>query len=346
VNIVHFEDEPWDSGIASYALTLAAEQARRGHRVAVWGRSGSPVLAQAAELGLPTRGWGRPWLELGALRRALADFAPAIVDAHTGSSHALALALVPRGAALVRTRGDARAPRGGWLARVAAGRTAAFVAANSELKAGLEAVLPGARVRLVCQGLEGPDAAPPLPSEPILGVLARFDPVKGHAVVLEAAARLREDFPGLRVRCAGEGPERASLSRRLAALGLDGVVSLPGRVPDKWGFLAGCRLGLVASTGSEAVSRAALEWMAAGRPLIASRVGGLPDLVENGVTGLLVPPGDAAALAEAARSLLGDPRRLESFAAAARARWARLYSPSTFYESTQRVYDEATDLPH
>jgi len=345
LNIVHLEDESWDSGIAHYALTLAAEQARRGHRVAIWGARGSPVLAQAAALGLPARGWAEPWLELRSLRRELSAFKPDIVNAHTGSAHALALALAPRGAAVVRTRGDARPPKSGLFARLAARGTAAYIAANSSLRAQLEAAFPGKRVRLVTQGLEGPPAAAPLPAAPVVGMIARFDPVKGHEIVLDAAVRLKSAVPGLKIVCAGEGKIRERLGWQLKPMGLDAVISFPGRAADKWAFMASCRVGLVPSLGSEAVSRAALEWMAAGRPVIASRVGGLPDLVEHQVTGLLIPPGNAAALAETLRVLLADRPRLEAYGAAARDRWQRLFSPASFYEDTQRVYEEAAGLP-
>jgi glycosyltransferase involved in cell wall biosynthesis len=345
VNVVHLEDEPWDSGLAHYALTLAAEQLARGHAVAFWGRKGSPVLAQAQELGLPFRGYQNPWLELPALRRALAEFKPRVLNAHTGSAHALALALAPRGASVVRTRGDARAPQGGLLARLAAGRTAAFIAANSELQKQLEQSFPRARVRLVSQGIEGPGAAAPLPDAPLVGMLARFDPVKGHETAIEAARLLRAKTPGVRLVCAGDGALRERLGWQLKPMGLEGLVAFPGRVPDKWAFMAGCRVGIVPSLGSEAVSRAALEWMAAGRAVVASRVGGLPDLVEHDVTGLLVAPGDPAALAAAVGALLADRARLEAFSEAARERWQRLFSPAPFYEDTQRVYDEAAAVP-
>ncbi len=114
MNILHLEDEPWDSGIAHYAVTLAAEQARQGHRVALWGVAGSPLVEDAAALGLATRTWTagpQGWLEIPALRRDLAAFKPEIVNAHTGSAHALALILAPKGAAVIRTRGDARPVR-------------------------------------------------------------------------------------------------------------------------------------------------------------------------------------------------------------------------------------------
>ncbi|MFI5351227.1 MAG: glycosyltransferase family 4 protein, partial [Elusimicrobiota bacterium] len=179
MNIVHIEDEPWDSGIAHYALTLAAEQARRGHRVAVWGDQFSPVLKQAAEFGLPTRGWESGplgWLEIPSLRRELAAFAPDIVNAHTGSAHALALLLAPKVAAIVRTRGDARPPRSNLLTRLTASRTKTLIAANAVLKTQLEAAFPGTPVRLIPQGIEGPPGVSPMPGPPSVGIIARMDP--------------------------------------------------------------------------------------------------------------------------------------------------------------------------
>jgi glycosyltransferase involved in cell wall biosynthesis len=345
VIVVHLEDEAWDSGLAQYALDLAAEQKRRGHDARVWGRRDSPVLAGAAARGLPTRGWKNAWLELPALRRELAAMKPNVLDAHTGSAHALALALVPRRAVVVRTRGDARPPKGGFIARLVAARTAAFIAANSELKSQMERALPGARVRLVPQGAAGPEKASALASAPVVGMLARFDPVKGHETAIAAARLLARDVKGVALFCAGDGILRERLSRGLKPLGLEGLVEFPGRVVDKWAFIASCRVGIVPSLGSEAVSRAALEWMAAGRAVVASRVGGLPDLIEDGETGLLVPPGDPAALAAAVRSLLDDSARLEKYSAAARARWERLFSLRTFYETTQDVYEKAAAVP-
>jgi glycosyltransferase involved in cell wall biosynthesis len=193
----------------------------------------------------------------------------------------------------------------------------------------------------VPQGLAGPAAAAPHPDGPVVGLLARFDKVKGHETFIDAVSRLKASVPGLLARCAGEGQLLERLRWQLRTAGLDGVVDFPGRVADKWGFMAACRVGVVPSLGSEAVSRAALEWMASGRPVVASRVGGLPDLVEDGVTGLLVPPGDPRALAQALFTLLADPAKAEAFGRAGRARWEREFSLKPFYEATQKVYDEA-----
>ena len=101
-------------------------------------------------------------------------------------------------------------------------------------------------------------------------------------------------------------------------------------------------IGVVPSLGSEAVSRATLEWMALGRPVVASRVGGIPDMVEDGVTGLLVEPGDSDALQDALLSLLNDPKLAERLGRAGRARWEESFGLTRFYEDTQRVYNEAT----
>lgn len=344
MNIVHLEDEPWDSGIAHYAVTLAAEQSRRGHKVAVWGLKGSPVLKQAAEAGLPARGWTpgpEGWLEIPALRREMAAFAPAVINAHTGSSNALALMIVPKGAAVVRTRGDARPAHATSLTRWAAGRTQLFVAANSSIELQLKEAFPDTPVSLVSQGIDGPEDAAPMPGMPFIGIIARLDQVKGHDVLVDAAELLKPRIPDLKIFCAGDGKQRERLCWQLPARGLDGMVRFLGHVPDRWSFLAGCRIGVVASLGSEAVSRACLEWMAAGRPLIATKVGGIPDIVADGATGLLIPPGDAAALADAIQTLLWEPERAEEMGRAARTRWEEYFSPAPFYANTQKAYEDA-----
>jgi glycosyltransferase involved in cell wall biosynthesis len=242
---------------------------------------------------------------------------------------------------VIRTRGDARPVHGTSLTRWAAGRTAAFIAANTTIQTQLERAFPGTRAAFVPQGIEGPGDAAPMPGMPFVGMIARMDAVKGHEVLLDAAHLLKPQVPGLRILCAGDGAQLKRLSWRLQPQGLDGIVKFLGRVADRWAFISGCRLGVVASLSSEAVSRAALEWMAAARPVVATSVGGIPDLVEDGVTGLLVPPNDPGALAAAVKTLLSDPARAEAMGKAARERWEENFSLAPFILRTQAVYDEA-----
>lgn len=349
LSVVHLEDEPWDSGMAHYALTLAVEQKRHGWTVEFWGLEGAPPLRDAAAAGLACRGFTSTaalWRRVGTLRRVVRERRVRVINAHTGSSHAFALALAAGSdIRVVRTRADARPARGGPLARWAAGRTHAFIGPNRAQARALYAAFPGRRVRLVAQGVPGPSAPPPLPSAPVLGLLGRLEPVKGHDVMLDAASLLKPRVPGLKVVCAGEGKLRDRLRWQLKPVGLEGVVEFPGFVPDKWGFIASCRAGVVASTGSEAVSRACLEWMAAGRPVVASAVGGIPDMVEHGVTGVLVEPGDAKGLAAGVEWVLKDPARAAQLGAAARARWNAFFSPDPFFAATAAVYHEALHGP-
>ena len=125
-----------------------------------------------------------------------------------------------------------------------------------------------------------------------------------------------------------------------AAASLGGRFTLLGYVPDALRFISDCRIGVVASRGSEAVSRAALEWMSLGRPVVATRVGCLPELVEDGATGLLVPPGEPAALAAALASLLEDPAFAQRLGRAGRGRFERLFTLKHFAQRTEALYQE------
>lgn len=338
MRILELHDESWDSGLAHYALTLSAELARRGHDVRFWAASGSHAARQARFLGLATRELARPWLTLPARRAELRRARVELVNAHTGSAHSLAAALtagtrIP----IVRTRGDARRPRAHALARALAKRTSVFIAANEAIAGALRTLFPGRRVTTVFQGLP-PQPLSPLPESGFIGILGRLDPVKGHEDLLAAARLIGDDFPDARFRAAGDGALRVPLERAAAALG--GRFELLGFVHDALRFIAQCRIGVVASRGSEAVSRAALEWMSLGRPLVATSVGCLPEIVDDGVTGLLVPPGDPDALAEALKRLLEEPALCHEMGRAARQRFLQRFTLSSFAERTEAVYSE------
>lgn len=340
MRILHLHDEPWDSGIAHYALTLAAEQKRRGHRVFFWSREAAFAAQAARDLGLECLEVASPWRDLAVFRERALALGVEIINAHTGSSQAWGAALALGGnVPLVRTRADARPTSRHFFSRFMARRTAAFIAANSRIAAELSLAFPGARVATVLPGL--PDAAAPaLAGEPVVGILGRLDPVKGHETFLEAAAMLREEFPLARFLAAGAGePARMEeLGRKSRSLGLEGKVEWLGKVPDAFAFIASCRIGVVASIGSEAVSRAALEWMSAGRPLIAAAVGGIPDLVEG--AGLLVAPRAPGALAEALRGLLAAPSRAEELGAKARNSFEARFRIGRAVEETEKVYED------
>src|SRR5262249_37445853 len=141
----------------------------------------------------------------------------------------------------------------------------------------------------------------PLPAKPVLGIVARLDPVKGHRYLLEAVALLRNIYPSLRIKIVGnpENIKQRDLEQIAERLGIDDQVEFMGFQASIPKIMESCSIGVISSIGSEAVSRVALEWMAAGRPVVATRVGCLPEIVKDGETGYLVEPKDAPALARA-----------------------------------------------
>jgi glycosyltransferase involved in cell wall biosynthesis len=169
--------------------------------------------------------------------------------------------------------------------------------------------------------------------------LAALVPRKGIDVLLEASARPALRAAPLRLWIAGDGPERAALEARAEALGVASRVSFLGRRDDKADLLAGCDL-LALPSRAEGLGVAALEAMACGRAVLASRVGGLAEAVVHERTGLLVPPGDVDALAAALTRLVGDAALRARLGAAGPGRIAECYSAEAMCESYARLYRE------
>ena len=152
-------------------------------------------------------------------------------------------------------------------------------------------------------------------TRPLVLTLGRLDEQKGYPVLLEAATRLPEAIFAI----AGEGPERSTLEALAERLGVAERVSFLGHRTDIPQLLAACDVFALPSL-YEGTSLAVLEAMAARRAVVSSAIGGTDELIEEGVSGLLVPPGDAPALAGAVGRLLADPGLRGTLAARARER--------------------------
>jgi glycosyltransferase involved in cell wall biosynthesis len=139
----------------------------------------------------------------------------------------------------------------------------------------------------------------------VIGCVAQLIPRKGHAALLRGIARLAAAHSNLRLICFGTGPLEAELVREIAALGLTQQVTLAGFREDLAALLPSLDL-LVHAANREGLGVAVLEALAARVPVVAVAAGGVPDIIEDGVTGLLVPPDDEAALAAAIERMLGD----------------------------------------
>ena len=148
----------------------------------------------------------------------------------------------------------------------------------------------------------------PLPPGPLVAVIGNLWPVKGHRTLVEGVALLPDSLKHVRFVCAGEGPEKEFLTRRIAELGLQDRVHLIGHRLDVPAVLAQATAACLCSS-AEGLSNALMEAMAARLPIVATRVGGNPELVHDGENGFLVPYGDAPALAAKLTSLLSDPEQ-------------------------------------
>jgi L-malate glycosyltransferase len=171
----------------------------------------------------------------------------------------------------------------------------------------------------------------------LVGVVARLDPIKGHRTLLRAVALLREGGFHLRLALAGDGPERAALAREADQLGLREVVHFLGTQPHRPNLHYLFDISVHCSL-SEAFPNALLEAMAAGRPIVATAVGGVPDLIQPNATGLLVPRGDAGALAVALEYVCRDPHRTRAMAEAARREAARRFGEDVVMEAWWDLY--------
>jgi glycosyltransferase involved in cell wall biosynthesis len=172
-----------------------------------------------------------------------------------------------------------------------------------------------------------------------VGVVANLRPVKGLDVLLDAAARLSADHPDLTFRIAGEGEQRAFLQSRAEEKGLAARFQLCGSIRDVPAFLTDVEIAVQPSR-SEGMSNALLEYMAAGRAIVATAVGAATDLVADERHGLLVPPDDAGALAAAIARLVRNPFLIRALGQAARERAQRDYSREAMVRRFEDFYEE------
>jgi glycosyltransferase involved in cell wall biosynthesis len=173
---------------------------------------------------------------------------------------------------------------------------------------------------------------------PLIGAVANLRAVKGLDILIEATARLRDLFPDLRVRVAGEGEHRPVLHRLICERGLQGNVELVGTIKHIPEFLEQLDIAVLCSH-AEGMPNAVLEYMAAARPIVATSVGAVTDLIDNGVHGLVVPPGDAASLAQAIGLLLKDPSLASKMGNTARDRACREFSREAMVSRFEDFYE-------
>jgi glycosyltransferase involved in cell wall biosynthesis len=226
---------------------------------------------------------------------------------------------------------------------VIAPRAAAMVAVSSlDARRMVEIEhIPRDKVRVIPNGIVTPRVADPLalrralaidPEVPVVGFVGRLRPEKRVDLILTAAATLLRERK-VHVVLVGAGPEEAALRDQVREASIADAVTFLGFRPDATTLAAGFDVAVLASD-REGAPLTLLEYMALGRPIVTTSVGGIPEIVEDGRHAVLVPPGDAASLASAIGRLLDDPAERLRLGSEAAARQAAQFS---FEEMTRRV---------
>jgi glycosyltransferase involved in cell wall biosynthesis len=359
LRVLHVDSERSWRGGERQVLLLMERQRAAGDEPHLAAPHDSIVAQRAGAEGFPVhaiamRGtWDVPAaLRLARLHRVLL---PDVVHWHAARAHALgavAVRLAPGPVRVLSRRVDFPV-RGSWGSRLLYADPADVILAISDgvREALVRSGVPAHLIRLVPSGIDPrPFLAPydrtalrerlGVPSEAVLVLqVAALAPHKSQTDLLKAAALLRERAPSIRIWVAGEGFLRDSLEREHASLVLGDFVRFLGFRRDVPDLLRAADLFCLSSY-LEGMGTSILDAMAAGLPVVATRVGGIPEVVAEGETGLLVPAREPLALADALAELAGDPARRAIMGERARVK-VRDFSADRTAERTRAAYREA-----
>lgn len=358
-------------GQSNRILNVSRGLVERGHRVLIAAPGDSELTRRARAAGVEVdgdfefrRGF-RPRATLRDLRRMRRLLAPQPFDIlHTHGSQdswIVALADFSRHVPVVRTKHNIFPIRDHMANRWLYGRVFDRIIGISDAIVQQCAAKPYIRRRpaLVHSAVDvdryaQPDAAGVeawraqwAARRPVVLTVGRLRSEKGHAFLFESIAQLRGDFPRLLLVVAGDGSLRNELEARVRSLGAADHVQFVGFRADVPELLAAADLFVLPSL-SEGLGTAAIEAAAAGRPIVASRVGGIPDVIQEGVTGRLVEPGDSESLARAMAEVLADHSLAERLGRAARQFALEHFPVVKLVGQTEAVYLEllADRAPH
>jgi glycosyltransferase involved in cell wall biosynthesis len=360
LTVLHLVANRWWTGSAEPVIQLVSALRQRGHRALLALIPGDRFEQKAREAGIePVTGLSldsRPLhllTDLARLRALVRSEGVEVIHCHHSHDHWLG-ALCRGGAALVRTFHNARAVRLGWPSTALYGRTDAAVAVSREIaERCLGAGFRPERVHRVDgivdvarfgSGADGTAVRKEfgIAAGPVLGSVARLAAGRGHELLIRGFRLLLPRYPGARLLLVGKGEARPRLESFVRELGLTEQVRFTGyRDADLPEVLRALDIFVLMGAGSDESCRAALEAMAAGRPVVARRVGALPDTVQDGVTGLLIEGDEAEAVAAALEILLKDPSLAQRMGQSGRRRVEEAFSPERHAEQIEAVYGAA-----
>jgi glycosyltransferase involved in cell wall biosynthesis len=354
----------WRGGQNQVLLTVLGMRAL-GHR-AMLVAHGEGELRQRAREGLELIPLApKTEMDLSAawrLSRLIKQLGPDVVHAH--DPHGVAMAALALSMSTQEVKPPLVASRrvdfhigGNSLSRWKYRQVDCFICASEAIRQLLLADdVPAQRTVTVHEGIDvgRVAAAPPakiheefwLPhGAPVIGNVAALVPHKGQKHLIEAAALVVRQEPDARFVIAGEGELRQSLEHQIKHLGLEKHVLLAGFRPDVLSLHKAFDI-FVMSSVTEGLGTSILDAMASGRPVVATAAGGIPEVVQDGETGLLVPPRDHEAMADAIVRLLRDPLLRKRMGDAGLSLVQARFSAERMIQETLRVYERVATHPH
>ena len=178
------------------------------------------------------------------------------------------------------------------------------------------------------------------PEERVVAMVAVLRSWKRHDIFLEVAARLAEKGIGAKFLIVGEGPYRPWVEEKIQDLGLERSVVMTGHRTDVPDLLAAADICVLTSESSEGVPQSVLQYQAMAKPVVATNVGGIPEIVHQGVTGILCPPKDSLSVTEGVERLLAEPEWAASLGRKARELVVKNHSLSVMAEKTIEFYEK------
>ncbi len=360
---------PARGGIARHVMSLMSGLDRDGYHVGVACEGEGPVadMARAREIPLfevpISPGGGPPRAAVAAVKvaRAIADMRAQIVHTHSFGAGLIGALAMPIGSAsrLVATIHNyppdaegmrARRRRDRWALNLVCGKAARLIAVSEALRSDLLAVKPevARKTKTIMNGIDLRAAPARGPSEsrralaiaegaPLVGMVARLAPQKGIEDFIRAARLVADAIPSAQFVLAGDGPLREEAAALAREPGMKECLHLLGEVEGARDLIAALDVLVVAST-SEGSSVVAMEAMSLGKAVVATAVGGVPEVVLDGETGIVVEPRRPEALAEGITSLLKEPERAQAMGERGRWRAEGHFDVRQMVESIEAIY--------
>lgn len=366
MNILQLINVRWYNACAHYSVTLSYALKRRGHRVLVAGDPKSPPVLEAKKLGLEVYedlylSYTSPWMIVYNIKR-IADLVKKenidIINAHRGEGHLVAALykyFLKKNIPLIRTRGDTRAPTDNIFNRYLNNDLTdqIIVTAETLRRSYLQDLkIKQDKVSKISVGIDEKFFSPRPPDQRwknrlnigegdlVVGMVGRLSPVKGHKYFIQAAERVVKKTPRVKFIIAGGDAQikAAELKATVKRSNLEENFRFVRKIDDIRKIISIFDVGVVASVGSETICRVALEYMAMGKPVVGTSVNAIPEVIQHGVNGFVVPPKNGEALGEAIFKLLKDKEKRMDLGGAGRSSVEKEFSLDQFAKKTEKVY--------